>query len=196
MSVDIRTATIDDVDEVATTLAEAFANDPLITWIYGDDELRGQRNLASYRYFAEHAYLPHGISQIIDGRAAALWLPADVELDDDFWAEHGAGYAEAVGGDLTRGLQLGEFVGPHHPTEPHRYLFSIGVRAAGQGQGLGGHLLSHALEAADAGGEPAYLEATTPRSRALYERHGFEATAQVELPDGPTLWPMWRPALS
>ena len=37
------------------------------------------------------------------------------------------------------------------------------------------------------------IESTTPRSRALYERHGFEATGAIELPDGPTLWPIWRP---
>ena len=80
-----------------------------------------------------------------------------------------------------------------HPEEPHRYLFSIGVRSTARGRGLGGKLLATALADTDAAGEPAYLEATSPRSRALYARHGFKATDEITIDDGPTLWPMWRP---
>ena len=39
---------------------------------------------------------------------------------------------------------------------------------------------------------PAYHEATTPRNRALYERHGYVTQGEFTLPDGPTLWRMWR----
>ncbi len=40
---------------------------------------------------------------------------------------------------------------------------------------------------------PAYLEATSPRSRALYERHGFEVTAELRATaDSPPMWAMWR----
>ena len=38
----------------------------------------------------------------------------------------------------------------------------------------------------------AYLEATSEQNRRLYERHGFVATAELRLPDGPSLWAMWR----
>jgi len=41
---------------------------------------------------------------------------------------------------------------------------------------------------------PAYLEATSPRNRALYERHGFKVTEEFTLgPGSPPLWRMWRP---
>jgi hypothetical protein len=40
---------------------------------------------------------------------------------------------------------------------------------------------------------PAYLEASTPRNRALYERHGFTVTEEFVLGKGsPPLWRMWR----
>lgn len=40
---------------------------------------------------------------------------------------------------------------------------------------------------------PVYLEASTPRNRALYERHGFRDHGEpIPLPDGPRLQPMWR----
>jgi hypothetical protein len=40
---------------------------------------------------------------------------------------------------------------------------------------------------------PAYLESSTERSRALYERHGFQTTEVIRMPrGGPPLWLMWR----
>ncbi len=39
---------------------------------------------------------------------------------------------------------------------------------------------------------PAYLEASSPRNRALYERHGFEVTGEIQVADSPPLWPMLR----
>jgi hypothetical protein len=48
------------------------------------------------------------------------------------------------------------------------------------------------LTRCDDEGMPAYLEATTERNRALYERHGFVALGPLELPGGPTMQAMWR----
>jgi RimJ/RimL family protein N-acetyltransferase len=39
---------------------------------------------------------------------------------------------------------------------------------------------------------PAYLEASTEASRRLYQRLGFEDCAELRLPGGPQMWPMWR----
>jgi GNAT superfamily N-acetyltransferase len=61
-----------------------------------------------------------------------------------------------------------------------------------QGHGLGGALLAHTLRLADAAGEPAYLEASSTRSRVLYERHGFEVTGELSVDGSPPMWPMWR----
>jgi ribosomal protein S18 acetylase RimI-like enzyme len=41
---------------------------------------------------------------------------------------------------------------------------------------------------------PCYLESSNPRNVPLYERHGFEVTAEHWLPDGPVMTYMWRPA--
>ena len=83
--------------------------------------------------------------------------------------------------------------GRHPPKPPHWYLAIMGVDPQWQGRGLGSKLMRPALETLDAQGMPAYLEASTPRSRALYERHGFAVTGEFNLPaGGPTLWQMWR----
>ena len=40
---------------------------------------------------------------------------------------------------------------------------------------------------------PPYPEATDPRNRDLYARHGYQVREPFALPDGALFWPMWRP---
>src|SRR5205807_200526 len=78
-------------------------------------------------------------------------------------------------GDTTRLLRALSFIERRHPRSPgHWYLPAIGVASAWQGRGFGAALLAPVLGRCDREGTPAYLEASTPRNRALYERHGFE----------------------
>jgi ribosomal protein S18 acetylase RimI-like enzyme len=68
----------------------------------------------------------------------------------------------------------------------------MGVEPASQGHGIGSALLEEVLVAADRDGAAACLDATSPRNLRLYERHGFETTAELAVPGGPPLWQMWR----
>ena len=61
------------------------------------------------------------------------------------------------------------------------------------GWGLGAALLRPVLDRCDAEKIPAYLEASSPRNRALYERHGFEVTEEFAVGRGsPPVWRMWH----
>jgi ribosomal protein S18 acetylase RimI-like enzyme len=84
----------------------------------------------------------------------------------------------------------------YEPGEPHMYLRIIGVDPALQGRGYGSALLRFALDEADRQGRPAYLEATSEASRALYQRHGFNVEGEIRVEDAPPFWPMLRPAAS
>ena len=80
---------------------------------------------------------------------------------------------------------------PGHP--PHYYLAFLGVDPVWQGRGLGAALLAPVLEHCDAERTPAFLEASTPRNRALYERHGFAVMEEFKLGrTAPLQWRMWR----
>jgi GNAT superfamily N-acetyltransferase len=69
----------------------------------------------------------------------------------------------------------------------------MGVTPARQGRGFGTALLRPVLERCHADRAPAYLEASTSRNRALYERNGFEVVEECRYADdGPILWRMWR----
>jgi hypothetical protein len=49
------------------------------------------------------------------------------------------------------------------------------------------------LERCDQEKLPAYLDATSPRNRGLYERHGFKVTEEFSFgPGSPPSWRMWR----
>ena len=105
-------------------------------------------------------------------------------------------FTDAIGKriGLTQGdaFAVIEEMGAHHPDEPHWYLPVIGTCPDGQGQGHGALLLRPVLEICDRTGVPAYLEATTTRNRALYARHGFDATAEIRVAGCPPLTAMVR----
>jgi ribosomal protein S18 acetylase RimI-like enzyme len=82
----------------------------------------------------------------------------------------------------------------HHPETPCWYLPFIGIDPQHQGRGLGSRLLAEGLARCDRDRLPAYLEASSARNRALYERHGFVGTGELRAGDSPPLWPMLRPA--
>ena len=79
-----------------------------------------------------------------------------------------------------------------HPVDDHWYLPLIGVDSVAQGRGLGSALLRNRLETCDRDGLPAYLEATTPRNRELYARHGFNVVGTIQAGTSPPLWAMFR----
>jgi len=92
---------------------------------------------------------------------------------------------------VQRGTELGKKLAAKHPREPHAHLVFLGVAPAFQGHGVGSAILKHTLAQWDAAGAPTYLECSTARNRALYERHGFEVTGEFDLP-GLHMWTMLR----
>jgi ribosomal protein S18 acetylase RimI-like enzyme len=125
-----------------------------------------------------------------DFQGAALWLRPGAEPDGD---RLGALMQEAIP-ESQQEARFGFFeqMATYHPHEPLWYLPMIGVDPAYQGGGLGSALLAHALAEVDRGHSAAYLEATTPRSRDLYARHGFEVTGTIQVADSPPMFPMLR----
>ena len=163
-------------------------------WIADGAELA--RVLPSFFRFAiERLYLRYDEVFVADDVAgAAAWVPPGRwQLSEEEMAGLAPQYLEVVGGPhFERGALLIGMIEERHPSERHWYLPFIGVRPDRQGQGVGSGLLAQKTARLDREGSPAYLEASSERNRALYVRHGFEVTGEITLPDGPTLWLMWR----
>jgi ribosomal protein S18 acetylase RimI-like enzyme len=189
-------AAMEDAPALARTLALAFADDPVSVWFFPRETDRLQRLQRAYeRLFLRRIALPREVTFTVASHAGvAMWLPPgqahpgaleQLRLLPAMVAEFGR--------DLPRAMRGMGAMDAVHPHEPHWYLWLLGVDPQRQGEGLGSRLLAEALERCDRDRVPAYLQATTPRSRALYLRHGFEDHGELRLPDdGPQLWPMWR----
>jgi ribosomal protein S18 acetylase RimI-like enzyme len=131
-----------------------------------------------------------------DGTACALWLsvPAGDHGGDSADDESAAELRAAVDPENERVELIGRLTSEIHPSgRAHAYLWMIGVAPGHQGEGLGTALITSVLDRCDREGLSAYLEASSARSRKLYERLGFELVDRpLDLPDGPQMWPMWR----
>ncbi len=177
----MRAAGISDAETAAEILAEAFAEDPVMSWTFGN--ARVFRTL--FYELASGIYLKHGFGHIVEGAAATLWLPADRPLSlpkmNELRIAMAALWHGGVGA-IARALKTSAILAKHHPEEPHYYLFAVGVRPHARGRGLGGRILREGLKRADEEGAIAYLENSNPKNTPLYERLGFRVTAPLPLP--------------
>ena len=188
----ISVVTATDKEQAIATITSAFTGDPILRWVMPDPHQYLTYFPELVRRFAGKAF--EGASAYASNAfmGASLWLRPGVEPDQEPLGELiQQAIPESHQEDVFAML---EQMGEYHPHEPLWYLPVIGVDPPHQGCGLGSALLSHVLAEVDREGKPAYLEASSPRSRALYLRHGFEVTGEIQVKDSPPFWPMLRKA--
>lgn len=186
----IRTATAADAERCLAALTLAFSSDPPSRWAWPDP----QQYLEAFPRFAR----AFGGSAIALGTAhyyagfsgVALWLPPGVAPDEASLVQVIQDTVAAAQQDAM--FTMFEQMETYHPGEPHWHLPLIGVDPAHQSRGIGAALQRHVLEQCDRQQVLAYLEATSPRSVPLYERHGFEALGSIQVADAPPIVPMVR----
>jgi GNAT superfamily N-acetyltransferase len=195
-AIEVRTAAVDDVPKVAAVLADAFIDDPLYTWLLpGSLRLRA-RLRTMFEAEMEHYVIPTGTVWTTPGYDGAVTElpPGAWEMPMSFTGNEAIKLMRAFGTRLALAGRVQRAMEERHLREPHFYVRTVGVRTALQGQGVGSALMQPTLERADALGLPTYIEASSQRSAALYERLGFVHMDVFELPDGgPPVWLMRRP---
>jgi GNAT superfamily N-acetyltransferase len=192
-STSVREARVDESAQLCATLADAFTTEPVLQFLFPG---RRRRDARLRRYFAielEHYVFPAGRAITTDD-----YRGADLELPPGKWGmtvslSGALAYLRSFNVRLSRASRLQKFFERNHLQEPHYYVRYVGVATRFQGQGLGTALLRHTLDRCDQEGVPAYLEASTERSAAMYERLGFVHLGELRVPDGPRFWPMRRP---
>jgi len=187
-----------DLAATVATMARAFADDPVLAWIFPDDVMR-RRRLPSFFAAALRSVSLHqaGTEVVAAGDAvlgAAIWLAPGR------WRPPLGRQLAALPGSLIRlGSRLPAASATYgalatvHPQRPHWYLSGIGTDPPAQGTGVGSALLRSRLDRCDTAGQAAYLESSRESNVPFYERHGFEVIGELAVPrGGPTLWLMWR----
>lgn len=179
----IREAGPADADLIADILAEAFADDQMLSWtLGGPGRARGM-----FGALAKRVYLKHGFGHVIGETAATLWLPAGADAQLSFMDEFAVGLAtlrETGARAVARLKAVGDILAAHRPKAAHYYLFAVGVREGCKGMGQGGHAIRAGLGRVDEDGALAYLENSKDRNTPLYQRLGFEITGKIQTPAG------------
>lgn len=193
MGVGIRTAGERDRELVVRLLDAAFQDDPVSGWVFPGAEHRRTTHPKLMAAFTDIVSDIGRIDVTEDGAACALWISVPA-VEEDQGDEGPARLRAQVDPENERVELIGRLTAGIHPSgRAHEYLWMIAAAPEHQGRGLGTALINSVLDRCDREGQPAYLEASSERSRKLYERLGFELQGRpLDLPDGPQMWPMWR----
>lgn len=187
----VRRATEADLRRVCVTAMRAFVDDPVMRWLIPEDELYLAPGGESFRG-AFLGWLPLGEVWCTDDVVAvAAWIPPGrptVEVQPDPPLDPPP--AERV----ERFRTLANVMEEHTPSEPHWYLQLLATHPDWQRQGRGAELMSVMFERAAGEGLGCYLETETVENVAYYRHHGFDVRSEWDVPGGPHMWGMFRPA--
>lgn len=179
----------DDVQSLATMFAQAFIDEPALSWMVPDTDDR-KRTFPNFFKAIVSGSMRNGLAlHTQDNHAATLWrLPQRTSPS----------FLETLSG-LPQMLPLLRLSGPrakimsravrmHWPKFPFRYLQFAGVAPSQQGMGMGGAVIRAGLELAKKAGDPVYLETAKPENAALYQSLGFEIIHEWEVENSPLLF--------
>jgi ribosomal protein S18 acetylase RimI-like enzyme len=197
----VRQADAGEVAAVSAALTQAFEGEPVTEWMLPQRTRRRARRELMFTLDLRIYVLPHGgqVTTADDGPrglvGACLTLPpGGWEMPKAVDGRTALRFFQAYGFKLPRVLGMQRAMADRHLAEPHYYVRWVGVRPGLRGRGLGSALMRPTLARCDLEGLPAYIEASSEGSAALYERLGFVHQGVLELPDGgPPVWPMRRP---
>ncbi len=189
MSLPIRAAIHDDVPRICVTFARSFWDDPVMRWLFPDDEVFADGTVM-IDFFRR--LLAHNASMVTpDVVGFSLWIPPgrpDVDVEPTS--------TEMPSDELiTKFVALREALATHTPQENHWYLQMVGTHPDWQGRGIGTSLINEGLSWAARDGLGVYLETETVENVAYYRHLGFEVRSEWDVvAGGPHMWGMWHPA--
>ena len=183
-----RRATATDLTAVKTTFTRSFWGDPVMRWLFpDDDEFSTTTQLDDFfrRLLAlEHGLVTHDVVSF------SLWIPpgrpeVDIEPRDTVPP------SEEL---IEKFVALGAAIEENTPAEEHWYLQMIGTHPDWQGRGIGSMLIREGLSWASQDGLGVYLETETVENVAYYRHLGFEVRSEWDVGvAGPHMWGMWHP---
>lgn len=187
------------VGEIRTLLARAYVADPLLAWVFPDEQDRPEAT-AAWLGVAVERYVAAGEVDVVraDGAltAVALWRrPSTTLAGGPELLPTSAGLLRALLGtaraaEVGAGFAAARAAAPADD-EPAAYLHFLAVDPDARGRGLGGRLLDGVLARCRDDGVPLRLDTTHADNVPFYEAHGLRVRSTARLgPTGPVMWGM------
>lgn len=196
MSVAVSPVTPDRLATVCALLGRAFVNEAMLRWSMGTHGDVEQRFVRQFELFNATLVEREMLWEAGPGRGAAVWIPADAGESYDQAHDASRPLIHSLTEDGgQRYDRFWEWVESKLPEEPLWHLDSVAVEPEWRGTGIGAALVALGLERARADGVGAFLETSTRRNVAYYERFGFRVVDDPIAPEGgPQIWFMrWDP---
>jgi ribosomal protein S18 acetylase RimI-like enzyme len=172
------------------TLVSAFEIDPVARWTYQAPDQYLLHIPRLFRALGASSFEVGAAHHSSDGAGVAIWLPPGVH---GYGAPVEAVIADSLAGDMQEDVgAVLEMTEQYRPIEPHWYLSLIGVEGAHRNKGYGAALLKHGLHQCDREHRAAYLWSSNKQNVSLYQRHGFEVVATIQVGSSPPIFPMLR----
>jgi GNAT superfamily N-acetyltransferase len=181
-----------EINHAIGTLVLAFGTDPVARWMYYEPDQYLLHIPRLFRALGTSSFEAGAAQRSGDGLGVALWLPPGVARDDE-------SLEVVIAESILKEKQVDvgavfEQTERYRPTEPHWYLSLIGVEVLHRNKGCGAALLEHGLCQCDREHSPAYLWSSNSQNSSLYQRHGFEVVATIQVGSSPPVFPMLRHA--
>lgn len=177
------------IESAAQTLARAFQEDPMLTFVIPNPVERERFSPRWFRCIAQYGVVSgeaYASSPIMEG--VAVWFPpqvcaifppmivADSDVCDGPW--HRSEFLLRAGA-----IQEHLFnVRKRHAPFPHWYLQLLGVEPQHRGKGYGASLLTPMLAKCDKANLPCCLNTENERNVAFYEHFGFTVIEKTTIP--------------
>lgn len=171
----------------AFVLAAAFAEDPLMTYLWPRPAMRQQ----ALPTFWDSRIASRTETGMVDSAcdengnivSVALWEPAGIvsSIAKPFSLFH------TLKGSLPRALAAARQMEDARPAAPHLYLAAVGTHPDAQRRGFASSLLEQRLATS---AEPCFVVSNTRASLSFYQRFGFVQQDELPIDHGPVVYPM------
>ncbi len=178
-SAEVTVATPADRARVVGSLVAAFSQDPVLRYLFPDQEAYPQLAAAFFGYLFDKRVQRGTIWTIGHGASTAIWEPpadGNASGDDEELA------AQLPADALARVRSYDRAVHPAFPTSPFWYLGVLGTHPDSTGRRWGQAVMSAGLRRAAADGLPAFLETSNPANVEFYRRAGWEVVQTLTEP--------------
>ena len=196
MAIEVRRATVHDLDRSAEVLGLAFADYPWTRWtVDSDDHVCRVTALQRLALEAYGLAFGHVWLAVVDGIAESVvvWMDSAIDIPSDVHQRIADATATLAGSRATASLDAESQLSDWRPKRRHLYLATVGTSPTMQRRGLAEQAIAPMLATADREGVAAFLETSSESNVAFYRKLGFvTASHRVIAGGGPNVWAMLR----